>query len=62
MWFTTGKAAVKYARESLEKGRGYKVEVYAPEDVPFKTFLVPGNSVKPAASPVFRDEIHRRKR
>jgi hypothetical protein len=44
MWFNTGKAAVKYARENL---RGCKVEVYAPDDVPFKIFVVP---VKPPSS------------
>ena len=47
IWFMTGKAAVKYARESLEKERGCRVEVYAPDDVAFKVFVVAGNRGKP---------------
>jgi hypothetical protein len=38
---------VKYARENL---CGCKVEVYAPDDVPFRTFVVPGSPVKMASS------------
>jgi hypothetical protein len=47
MWFTTGKAAVKYARENLW---GCRVEVYAPDDVPFKVFVVPGKPVEKPSS------------
>jgi hypothetical protein len=44
MWFHTGKSAVKYARENLW---GCKIEVYAPDDIPFKVFVVPGKSSSP---------------